>query len=49
MSGVEVRGQRAQTRNQILDRGGPELTQRSIQWYAIGLGRNRKWPGVIES
>ena len=49
VSHVEVGGQRAQARNQILERGGAELAQRGIQWNAIGLGRNRKWPGVIES
>ena len=47
--GIEIRGERAQARNQILERGGAELTQRSIQWNAIAFGRIRKWPGVIES
>ena len=49
MSGVEVRGQRAEAREQVLEGGGAELAQRSIQYDAIGLGRNRKRPGVIES
>ena len=49
VGGIEVRGDGAQARNQIFERGGAKLAQRSIQYNAISLGRNRKWPGVIES
>jgi hypothetical protein len=49
VGGIEIRGERSQARDEILERGGAELTQRSIQCHTIGLGRNRKWPGVIES
>ena len=48
MRGIESRGQRAQARDQILDRGGTELAQRGSKGNAVSLRRIRKWPGVIE-
>jgi hypothetical protein len=49
VSGVEVGGEVAQTRQEVVESGWPEFSQRRIQCHAIRLGCNRKRPGVIES
>ena len=45
---VEVGGQRAQARDQVVDRGRPKFTERLVERNGVTVRRIRERPGIIE-